>query len=65
MANPPSSDPDEVAGAKFSISNLPLMQGIHALLSIDSSLSACREIEKPCSLNLASLLSVNVACVFL
>lgn len=27
MANPPSSDPDEVAGAKFRILNLPLMHG--------------------------------------
>lgn len=27
MANPPSGDPAEVAGAKFRISNLPLMHG--------------------------------------
>lgn len=27
MANPPSGDPEEVAGAKFRISNLPLMHG--------------------------------------
>lgn len=56
MANPPSSDPDKVAGAKFRISALALIHGythfsVHPFIFV-----SMQEDGKAMSLSLADLL---------